>query len=164
MEGDTGNDKHLSGEEKRAKLREEYKRELMERKRIEEQMKGAGTMGKIQQALDQILNFNDDTEEWINKINEKAAHTEARLDIALEGKGSGTQAPAAKPQQTTGSLADKVAGDTMTEARAADAAVNRIVEKTLGDVAAPGNTPPQTGNTTSNDAPSSKKTLGEEEK
>jgi hypothetical protein len=161
MEGDnTGSDKHLSGEEKRAKLREEYKRELLERKKIQEQLQAAQKMGPIQKALDQILNFNDDTEEWINKLNQSSAQTEARLDIALDSqRTAGSSTGAAKPPQPTGT----VAGDTMTDPKA-DATADRIVEKTLGDVATPGAT--GSAQTTAEGAPptTAKKTLGEEEK
>lgn len=80
--------KKLSGAELREKLKEEYKRELKERKKFLEAAKQANQTAKLANQLSEIeklanLNDTDDTDEWIRRLNEVSAISEAKLEIAM---------------------------------------------------------------------------------
>ncbi len=75
----------MSGEEKRKQLKELYKRELLARKDILAQAKKLRKMQRINDALSEINNaMNDDSDEWIRKLNEEAALSEAKMEIFLD--------------------------------------------------------------------------------
>ncbi len=76
-------EKHLSGEEKRRRMKEQYKKELRERKEFLDKVKGLRRMQSINQALDQ-MNPEDDTQDWIDKLNQETAFNEARTEMAIE--------------------------------------------------------------------------------
>ena len=76
-------DKNLSGEEKRKLLKEQYKKELRERKEFVSKVKNLRQMQRINKALAEMT-AEDDTDEWIRKLNEETAFTEAKMEIALD--------------------------------------------------------------------------------
>ena len=76
-------DKHLSGEEKRRLLKEQYKKELMARKEFLRKTKSLRQMQNINRALEE-MNPEDDTDEWINRLNEESAFTEAKMEMAAD--------------------------------------------------------------------------------
>jgi hypothetical protein len=83
----------MAGEEERKKRKEqikaEYKLELQKRKEILERAKGLRASRNINQALQNITGaFNDDTDDWIRKLDESSAITEAKMDLALDSAGS----------------------------------------------------------------------------
>lgn len=77
------NDKHLSGEEKRKKMKEQFKKELLQDLEFKRKVQQMKKMSEIQKALES-MNYEDDTDEWINKLNEKAAISDAKLEIAFD--------------------------------------------------------------------------------
>lgn len=76
-------DKHLSGEEKRRLLKEQYKKDLMMRKDFLRKAKSLRQMQNINRALEGMTP-QDDTDDWINKLNEESAFTEAKLEMAAD--------------------------------------------------------------------------------
>lgn len=83
----------MAGEEERkkhkAQIKEEYKRELQKRKEILEQAKRLRHSRNINQAIQGITGaLNDDTDEWIRKLDEESALTEAKLDLAIDSAAS----------------------------------------------------------------------------
>ncbi len=117
---------YLSGEEKRARLKEEYKKELLARKNIQAQIESSKRMSTIQNAMDKILNMNDDTEDWISKLNQTAAMAEAKLEMAL-----GLDTPTAS---TTPTVTPQTPTPTEPVAEKKESTPeNKPVEKTLGD-------------------------------
>lgn len=74
---------NLSGEEKRQQMKEQFKKDLRERQAFLEQMKTLKQQQKVQKAIEN-LNPEDDTDEWINKLNEESAFHEAKMEMALE--------------------------------------------------------------------------------
>lgn len=160
-------EKELSGEEKRAKLKEEYKRELLERKKLMEQVEQAKKMNPIQKALDEIQRINDSlsgtVDDIIDKLNMGSAEAEARMEVAIEG---GTQT---QPKQQEATKEQAAATTTQqTEASQQTAQSEGNVEKTLLDSSTSATATAQTS-TTSNTQPENeagvqtKKTLGEQE-
>lgn len=80
------NDKNLSGEEKRQIMKEQFKKELRERQAFLEKVKRLRSVQRINKALSE-MSTEDDTDEWISKLNEESAFTEAKMEIALESAG-----------------------------------------------------------------------------
>jgi lipopolysaccharide export LptBFGC system permease protein LptF len=76
-------DEKLSGEEQRQLLKEQFKKDLREREAFLEKMKELKQEQKIVKALES-MNPEDDTDEWINKLNEESAFSEAKTEMALE--------------------------------------------------------------------------------
>lgn len=74
---------NLSGEEKRRQLKEQFKQDLRERKAFLEQVQKLKGQQKVLKAIEG-LNPEDDTDEWINKLNEETAFNEAKMELALE--------------------------------------------------------------------------------
>ncbi len=154
-------DRHLSGEEKRAKLKEEYKKELEARRafldRVEEKRKTAGA----EKALADLLGLTeanpllgDDTDSWIEKLKTSAATAEAKIDMMLErfGGEAGVATPPAAPAAPSA------------EAPTASADP-RPAAKTLGDLSTPADGPAPADPTPPADAaaPKPRKTLGDNE-
>lgn len=82
----------MTGEEKRKKLKEEmkasYKRDLQKRKEFLDAAKQYRHTHKLNEAVtDLVSGLNDDSEDWIDRINQKTAVTEARMEIALDEAG-----------------------------------------------------------------------------
>ncbi len=83
----------MAGEEERKKrkeqIKEEYKRELQKRKEILEQAKRLRHSRNINQAIEGITGaLNDDTDEWIHKLDQESSLTEAKIDLAMESAAS----------------------------------------------------------------------------
>lgn len=76
-------EKHLSGEEKRKKMKEQFKKELLQDLEFKRKVQEMKKMSQIQKALEN-MNYADDSDEWINKLNEKAAISDAKLEIAFD--------------------------------------------------------------------------------
>lgn len=76
-------DKHLSGEEKRRAMKEQFKKDLQERKEFLRKTKNLRQLQNINRALGEMTP-QDDTDEWINKLNEESAFAEAKLEMAAE--------------------------------------------------------------------------------
>ncbi|MEM7368834.1 MAG: hypothetical protein AAF587_09520 [Bacteroidota bacterium] len=87
----------MTGEEKRKKLKEEmkaaYKRDLQKKKEFLEQTKRLRHSKKMNDAISDLTSdlLNDDTDDWINKLNQDAALSEAKLDIHLDEASSTSQ-------------------------------------------------------------------------
>lgn len=82
----------MTGEERRRRLKEQmkeaYKRDLRQRKEILEQAKHLRTTRKLNDAVTGITSsLHDDTDDWIEKLNQESALTEARMEIALDAEG-----------------------------------------------------------------------------
>jgi len=75
----------MTGEEKRRQLKEQYKQELRTRKEFLEKAKKLRKMQRINEALSEINKaMDDDTDEWIRKLNEEAALTEAKMEMFID--------------------------------------------------------------------------------
>ncbi|MEM6632882.1 MAG: hypothetical protein AAF694_24640 [Bacteroidota bacterium] len=75
----------MTGEEKRQQLKEQYKKELLERKAFLEKAKTLRKMQRINKALSEMESaLHDDSDEWINKLNEESALSEAKMEILME--------------------------------------------------------------------------------
>lgn len=81
--------KKLTSEEQREKMKQEYLQELKLRKKILDKMKEANQMNKISENLEQVLKLaqvSEDMDEFIEKLNSSAQISESKLDIALENQ------------------------------------------------------------------------------
>lgn len=68
-------------------MKEAYKRDLRQRKEILEQAKRLHTSRKLNDAVTGITgSLNDDTDEWVEKLNQESALTEAKMEIALDAE------------------------------------------------------------------------------
>ncbi len=74
--------KELTGEEKRQKMKEQFKKELRERKEFLNKVKGLRRTQSINKALEG-MRMEDDTDQWIEKLNQDTAFIEAKTEIAL---------------------------------------------------------------------------------
>lgn len=75
-------DKNLSGEEKRKLLKEQFKKELLQQKEFLNKVKNLRQQSKINKALNE-MNVEDDTQDWVDKLNEETAFNEAKIEMAL---------------------------------------------------------------------------------
>lgn len=91
-------DKHLSGEEKRRKLKEEYLQDLRLRKQFLQEAERNKYMNHINRALSDMSQAleADDSDEWIAKLKGTALLQEAQLDMILE-----QQQTLPEPEDTT---------------------------------------------------------------
>ena len=76
-------DKELSGEEKRMRMKEQFKKELRERKEFADKVKNLRRLQNINSALDG-MKLEDDSEQWIDRLNQETAFNEAKTEIALD--------------------------------------------------------------------------------
>lgn len=75
----------MTGEEKRRKLKEQFKRDLKMRQEYLEKVKKLRQMRNVNKALTDMTDaFNDDSDQWIEQLNQGTALSEAKLDMALE--------------------------------------------------------------------------------
>ncbi|RMG60454.1 MAG: hypothetical protein D6722_20905 [Bacteroidetes bacterium] len=86
----------MTGEERRRRLKEQmkeaYKRDLRQRKEILEQAKRLRTSRKLNDAITGITGaLNDDSDDWIEKLNQESALTEARMEVALDAETQTTE-------------------------------------------------------------------------
>lgn len=80
----------MTGEEKRRQLKEqikaEYKRELKSRQEILESAKRLRHTSKMNEAIKGLTDgLNDDSDEWIERLNRESALTEAKMEMSLDG-------------------------------------------------------------------------------
>lgn len=76
-------DEQLSGEEKRQKMKEQFKKELREKKEFLEKVKGLRRVTSINKALEDMVP-TDDSQDWIDKLNQETAFNDAKMEMALE--------------------------------------------------------------------------------
>jgi len=75
----------MTGEEKRRILKEQYKKDLLERKAFLEKAKKLRKMQRINQALSEMESaMQDDSDEWINKLNQESALSEAKMELLMD--------------------------------------------------------------------------------
>ena len=80
----------MTGEEKRKKLKEEmkaaYKRDLQKKKEFLEKRKTLRHTQKMNGAIGEIISglTSDDSDDWIEKINQETALSEAKTEMALD--------------------------------------------------------------------------------
>ena len=75
----------MTGEEKRKLLKEQYKRDLQLRKEFLDKAKAMRPTSRINKSLNEMMEaFNDDSDEWIGKLDEDSALTEAKFEMALD--------------------------------------------------------------------------------
>lgn len=89
--------KKLSSEEQREKMKQEYLQELKLRKQILDQMKQANKMHKISENLEQVLKLaqiSDDIDEFIQKLNSSSELSGAKLDLSLHPNDKNTSSTA----------------------------------------------------------------------
>lgn len=83
--------KRLTGEEQRALMKEQYKADLRARKEFLQKVDELKRQQPVLKALES-MNVEDDTDEWIQKLNEKSAISEAKMEMALDSGGYNTPA------------------------------------------------------------------------
>lgn len=98
------NDRNLSGEEKRALLKEEYKKELKLRREFLDKVEQKRKTSGAEKALADVLGLTEsnpllgeDTDHWISKLNQGSATAEAKIDMILEQFRGETAAAAPVP-------------------------------------------------------------------
>lgn len=76
----------MTGEEKRQQLKEQYKQDLIQRKAFLEKVRQLSKIQRINKALSDMESAitGDDSDEWIQKLNQDSAINEAQLDMALD--------------------------------------------------------------------------------
>jgi len=80
-------EKKLSSEEQREKMKQEYLEELKLRKQILDKMKEANKINEINENLEQVMKLaqiSDEMDEFINKLNAHSEIAESKLDISLQ--------------------------------------------------------------------------------
>lgn len=79
-------EKRLSGEEQRAKMKEAYKKDLQQRKQFLDDVKEHKRQKTLTDAVIEITsaNENDDTDVWIEQLNQKSALSEAKMEMAMD--------------------------------------------------------------------------------
>ncbi len=85
-------EKRLSGEEQRAKMKEAYKDDLRKRKQFLEDVKEHKRQKTLTDAVVSITsaNENDDTDVWVERLNQESAVSEAKMEMALDSSGIST--------------------------------------------------------------------------
>ena len=83
----------MTGEEKRRLLKEqmkaEYKQDLQKRKEFLEGAKRLRHSQKMNDAVSDLMKgFEDDSDEWIEKLNQGSALSEAKMDMMLDSASS----------------------------------------------------------------------------
>lgn len=89
--------KKLSSEEQREKMKQEYLQELKLRKQLLDQIQHAKKMYKISENLEQVLKLaqiSDDIDEFIQKLNSSSELSEAKLDLSLHPNDKNTSSTA----------------------------------------------------------------------
>ena len=77
--------KIMTGEEKRKILKEQYKQDLIKRREFLEKTRKLQRLQKMNQALSEMkAGLQDDSDEWIDQLNQETALTEAKLEISME--------------------------------------------------------------------------------
>lgn len=122
-------DKHLSGDEKRRRMKEQFKKELRDRKEFTEKVKNLRRQQSITQALEG-MKMEDDSDQWIERLNQETAFADAKTEIAFEA--------AAQSGVTIGedTLEEKLA---MSEAEMQKISAEEMVAKMKAEMAAEAN-------------------------
>ncbi|MDX2249078.1 MAG: hypothetical protein SF052_19980 [Bacteroidia bacterium] len=87
----------MTSEERRRLLKEqmkqEFKNDIKKRKEIEEQMKVMRHTRKLNEAVTGITTglTSDDSDDWIDKINQKTALNEAKFEVSLDNNSAVNQ-------------------------------------------------------------------------
>ena len=76
----------MTGEEKRRKLKEQYKKDLKLRKQFLEDAKRLQHSARLNKAVTELMDgvTKDDSEDWINKLNEESALSEAKMEMMFD--------------------------------------------------------------------------------
>jgi phage shock protein A len=91
--------KKLSSEEQRQLMKEQYKQDLRMRKEFLNKVNELKKQQPLVNALDEISKAGeDDTDEWIAKLNQKSAMTEAKMEMALDSTDIPVDIEAPKPE------------------------------------------------------------------
>jgi hypothetical protein len=87
-------EKRPTGEEMRQKMKEEYKRDLRKRKEFLDSVQEYKRTKKLSDAVVEIQSASeDDTDVWVEKLNEKSAITEAKMEMAMDSTNIDTPSP-----------------------------------------------------------------------
>jgi hypothetical protein len=87
-------EKRPTGEEMRQKMKEEYKQDLRKRKEFLDSVKEYKRTKTLSDAVVDIQSgAEDDTDVWIEKINEKTALSEAKMEMAMDSSSIETPSP-----------------------------------------------------------------------
>lgn len=79
-------ERELTPEEKRQKMKEEFKKDLMARKEFLQKLQALKQQKKLTDALESMTP-EDDTDDWIRKLNEESGVSDAKIDMILEQHG-----------------------------------------------------------------------------
>ena len=76
----------MTGEEKRRRLKEQYKKDLLARREFLEKAKQLRKSQKMNQTISEITSSLDmsDTDAWIELLNRESAITEAKMELSLD--------------------------------------------------------------------------------
>lgn len=76
----------MTGEEKRRLLKEQYKRDLKQRKAFLEDAKRLRHSARLNKAVGELMDgvTKDDSDEWIQKLNEESALSEAKMEMFMD--------------------------------------------------------------------------------
>jgi hypothetical protein len=79
----------MTGEEKRKILKEEYKKELQARKEFKEKAESLRKLKNINNALTDMTGaLNDDSDDWVQKIDSETAFMEAKIEMAMDAEST----------------------------------------------------------------------------
>lgn len=137
-------EKKLSSEEQRERMKEEYKRELKARKEF---LGKVNTLKQQQTLLNAMegMQYEDDSDEWINKLNQETAMREAKTEMAMESTAVDIPVEIVPPQLSEEELKKIAAADAvrkMKEQMAAEAAAGGGIDSNPADLNQEGDTPP----------------------
>jgi hypothetical protein len=117
-----------SGEERRAAYREAYKAQFRKMKETKEELRRKKLRHQQSEELGKMAEFleSEDSEAWIERLHQKTAFNEAKVDMALENK------PASEPEFTTSEEPSKGLSNQTEELSALDYFGNRA-DRSLAD-------------------------------
>ena len=102
----------MTGEEKRRLLKEQYKKELQERRSFIEKAKALRKMQRINKAItDMESAMHDDSDEWIDILNQETALSEAKMEMLMEEASVSEERKKLDEIQMQAELAKKSAED-----------------------------------------------------
>lgn len=156
-------EKKLTSAEQREKMKEEYKKELLARKGILKQVKDAKKMNTLHKTMEELSKLGqDDSDEWIRKLNEESAKADAMFEIAtgIDTTPHGSEEYSVEDILNSDGLVPKKK-QAPTEESEETPPVENTGGKTLGDEVY-GADEPDTDDGPREDLPP-KKTLGDEE-
>ena len=76
----------MTGEEKRRLMKEQYKKDLKQRKAFLEDAKRLRHSARLNKAVSEMMDgvTKDDSDDWIQKLNEESALTEAKMEMFMD--------------------------------------------------------------------------------